>query len=195
MATIPWPYDDPYVYNKLIIGPYVMPGRAECPNGIEARRDVDVKKPKGKSGGTMTDNGCEPVKVVFEIHMWTRAHHDEWQRVFPKISPRREGATKEPFEILNAYLWEQDIKDLAVVMINPGTYDTKGKRVAKIEAHGWMPAPKAVKKGTGKPKPASDRKTPLDNYVATGINTLNPTAKSPADPSDPNSIMQALLGK
>jgi hypothetical protein len=204
MASIVWPYDDPFVYNRLILGPYVIPGRAEC-HGVTAKRAIDVKKPKGKSGGTITDNGCEHTKVKFLIHQWKREHHAEWQRVFPMISPRREGATKEPFEALNAYLWEQDIRNVLVSMILPKPYDTKGKRIIEIELEEWLPETKTVKAGTGKPKEASTLKTPLGNQVGTwkdgvfvassGFNPLVPANKNIADPSDPNEIMRNLLGQ
>lgn len=208
MPSIPWPYDDPYVYNTLIVGPYVIPGRAELAKGIPAKRSVDVKKPKGKSGATMTDNGCEPVTgIVYRIHQFKRAHHEEWQRIYPAISPGREGATKEPFECLNAYLWERNIKNLIVVAITCGPYDTKGKRIVEIEFNEWLPAPKNVKKGTGVPRTVYlIKRTPLGNMIdgyandkqlTGGIDPLRTDASGVLDPSDPNQIMEKLanLGK
>ena len=215
MPSITWPYDDPYVYNTLIVGSYVIPGRAELAKGIPIRRSVDVKKPKGKSGATSTDNGREPVTgIVYRIHQFKREHHDEWQRILPAIDPGREGATKEPFECLNAYLWERNLKNLKIIAITCGPYDTKGKRIIEIEFDEWMPEPKTVKKGTSTPKkfPGFFVRSPLGAIVAGwndgkelnlgGVNPfrsdpLQTDSKDAIDPSDIGSIMGKLdeLGK
>lgn len=205
MPRIVWPYDDPYAYNTLIIGPHVIPGRAELTKGIPARRSIDVKKPKGKSGATMTDNGLEPVTgVVYQIHQSKREHHEAWQVIYPAISPAREGATKEPFECLNAYLFERNIKNCTVVAITCGPYNTQGKRIIEIELDEWVPKPKDVKKGTGTPKVTSSTIIQRNvagtvtggftngQYLTGGIDPLKPSNSGVADPSDPNDILDKI---
>lgn len=201
MPRIVWPYDDRYQYNKLIIGPHEIPGRAELTKGIPARRSIDVKKPKGKSGATITDNGLEPVTgIVYRIHQTKREHHDAWQTIYPAISPAREGATNEPFECLNAYLWERNLTNLLVVGITNGPYDTKGKRIIEIELDEWIPAVKTVKKGTGKPKPATTEirsmtgDLPGMSLVGSKLEPSSATIVDPSKPENVSSMVGSLPG-
>jgi hypothetical protein len=201
MPKIAWPYDDPYTYNTLIIGKHVIPGRAELTKGIPARRSMDVKKPKGKSGASITDNGLEPVTgIVYRIHQTKKEHHDAWQVIYQDISPAREGATNEPFEVLNAYLWERNLTNLTIVGIVCNPYDSKGKRIIEIEFDEYLPAPKPVKKGTGTPKPATTEIRAITGdllgmSMAPGqLETVNPLANDPSKPESVQSMVGSLMG-
>lgn len=193
MAFVPHPLDDPKLWNTGYFGPDMLPGRCEC-EGIPLERKRDKKKAAGKSGATSSDKGYEQAKFKIRLHLWRKAHHDAWAALFPRLNPRREGATKDPYEFHHAQAYEADLGPIEILKITNGPYDTKGKRIIEIEVQEWFPEPKKVKAGTGKVA-TSLQKTPLGNVVGTGINPLLAPGSGLADPADPNDIMRKLLGQ
>lgn len=197
MASIVYPTEDPYVYNTLIIGPHVIPGRAELIDGIKTERDIDVKKAKQKSGAKVTDNGAKEQRFKFRIHQHKQLHHDAWQRIFPQINPNREGATSEPFEIMNAYTWEQDIHEARIVSIKPMPYNSKLQRDIEIEFMRWTNEPKNVKLGTGTAKPlTADKEVRAMTGDLLGM-SLAPGQLTPEPVLDPNSTenISSMVGE
>lgn len=188
MPSVPYPYDDPYVWNRVVLGPHALPGRAVFPDGVELARDFDDKKAKGKSGKTSKDEGYDPKPISFELHIRTREEHEAWERIYPRISPRREGATNEPYEILNAYTFEAGVETVTIRSIKPGKWSTDGKRIIKFVVKEWSPTPKKVKAGTGTPKPA----TP--NVGSSGYFDPIPVSNGLTDPSSPVNV-QSMVGE
>lgn len=196
MPAVPYPYEDPYVWNTLILGSYVLPGRAECVNGVPLSRKKDTKKASGKSGATQTDKGYEPEPFDFNLHIINKAQHDEWERIYPLISPRREAAASEPFEALNAYVFEAGITNVTILNITPGKWSTQGKRIIKIRLQEWFAEAKTVKKSTGKPKPASTNvKAMVGDLLGQSMapGQLNPVGNGLTDPSAPANV-QSMVG-
>lgn len=160
-------------------------------------RDIDKKKAKGKSGGTMTDNGYKPTGCTIEMKLWTKEHHALWLQILPKINPRREGATKDPFEVRYPSVQEAGLGPMFVAALDLGKPPSaKSGRIITIYCDEWWEKPKPVKKGSGKAKSAATAspRTPLGNYMAPGTDPLKNPGSGLADPSDPNSIMEKALG-
>jgi hypothetical protein len=196
MATVPHPLDDTPLWNTAQLGTDTMPGRFEC-DKIPLARNVKVNKPGKKSKGTLSDQGYELAKFTGKLHQWTRQQHADFQRLLPKWNPRREGATKDPFELKCAQTIEAGITAVTIVSISPGPWNTKGQRVIEFTFQEWAAAPKDVKKGTGKVKDAnqSTRGSAL-------VGELTQTSRAPGQPdplqmpwekaADPSSLSELM---
>jgi hypothetical protein len=188
--------EDPEDWNQCALGDLWLPGICKVTiSTIE--RDVDKKKSKGTSGGTMTDNGYKPSGCTIEVWIWTREQHEQWGAVLPRINPRREGATKDPFEVRYPSVIEAGLGPMFVKSIDlGGPPSAKSGRKIKIICEEWFDKPKAVKKGTGTAKKSATAspKTPLGNAMVAGADPFKNPGSGLADPSDPNAIMEKALG-
>jgi hypothetical protein len=200
MATVPYPLDDVPIWNSAQLGPDWMPGRFEC-DKIPLARNVKVNKPGKKSKGTLSDQGYELAKFGGKLHQWTRQQHVDFQRLLPKWNPRREGATKNPFELKCAQTIEAGITAVTITSISCGPWDSKGKRVIEFEFQEWAAAPKDVKKGTGKVLDATQAARPGSALVGELTQTtrapgqpdpLKPTSSTAKDPSSIEELMKAF---
>jgi hypothetical protein len=202
VATVPHPSEDLKLWNTAQVGPYVLPGRFEC-DPIPLKRNLDVKKPGGKSGASITDKGYELAKFKGRLHITSKAQHDEFQRILPHLNPRREGATKDPFELKYATVIEAGITAVTIEHLDLPPFDTKSKRVITFTFQEWVEDSKPVKKGTGKVKDATqrERKRQLDGFIGdlTGtsrapgqLDPLRVVPLSISDPADPTSISSMI---
>lgn len=176
MASVPFwlGSDDARAWGRCALGPHWLPGVCTVtPDTIS--RDTDVKKPGGKSGGTLTDKGYKPGKVTIDIWYWTEQHHREWLVVLPYINPRREGATKDPFELVHPAAAELGIGPVYVKAIQASPPTAKGGRKIRITCEEWFRKAKAVKKGTGTVAVGTDLKPPVPFTLLEGYK--DPAAK------------------
>lgn len=154
MTSVPYWGDDPAAWQRFVLGPHVLPGYVVV-RIKEVARQLDRKKPRGKSGGALEDNGCKAIQVEVEVHLLKKHHHESWDVLFPQINPRREGATKDPFECRYPALDELDPGPFVVQSIVPGVPSAKNGRVMTIRLEEWFADAKPVKKGTGAIKRAT----------------------------------------
>jgi len=182
---------DEDAWGTCALGEVWLPGIAVVKVG-KIERDIDKKKAKGKSGGTMTDNGYKPATVTIKLKLWTKEHHDWWLRILPKINPRREGATKDPFEVRHPGVMELGLGPMFVSAIDPGDPPSaKSGRTIIIYCEEWFDKPKAVKKGTGKPKSAATA-SPEVRAMTGDLLGMSMAPGQVSEPSDPDAIMSKV---
>jgi hypothetical protein len=187
-----WLHED---WDVCALGDIWLPGLATV-TIPKLERDVEKKKAKGKSGGTMTDNGYKPGSCIIELWLEGEEEHRQWLQVLPRINPRREGATKDPFMVRYPSVIEAELGPMFVAALDLGQPPSaKGARKIKIYCEEWFDKPKAVKKGSGKAKSSATAspRTPIGNFMAPGTDPLTNPGSGLADPSDPNEIMEKAL--
>ncbi len=180
-------------WDQCALGDLWLPGIATIKLG-KSERDIEKKKAKGKSGGTMTDNGYKPVTLSIELLMWTKEHHEAWLRILPRINPRREGATKDPFEVRHPLVLEHGFGPMFVSGLETSMPSAKSGRKVTIYCEEWFDKPKAVKKGNGKAKSAAQA-NPVDPAVRAMTGDLLGQSMAPgqiSEPSDPDAIMSKV---
>lgn len=197
MTSTPYWLDDPQRWQTGVLGPYVLPGLVSV-EPDEIARQLERRKPSGKSGGPLEDKGYKPIKTKVTIVYWTRAHHEQWNAILPRINPRRENATKDPQEFRHPQIEEFDVGPWIVASIKPGMPTSKGGRKIEIMLEEWFPETKTAKKGTGKVQRATELRRDAENQVLVGMTQLidayrDSDPNAPPDPSDPAEIA-AMVG-
>jgi hypothetical protein len=189
MTSTPFWLDDPKAWNKGILGPHTLPGIVTAdPDDIA--RQLDRKKPQGKSGGPLEDKGYKPIKTKITIVYWTKAQHEMWLRILPLINPRRENASKDPMEFRHPAVDEFDVGPWIVASIKPSMPTAKGGRKIEITLEEWFPETKTAKKGTGKVVPATTQGRSMAGELV-GMSMYG-TAEGPTDPTEPDSLQSAI---
>lgn len=85
MATVPWLDDAPELWNTCELGGITLPGL--CKVDVSLSQEVDVKKPKGKHGATLTRQGYNPAKVKVRVRVWEAEQFDELQVAIANVWP------------------------------------------------------------------------------------------------------------
>lgn len=143
------------------LGSVYLPGVCTI-EGFKIGQDVDVQKKRKKEKARLRDNGIAPCsfKIVVEI---TAAQWGAWQKVLPKIQPRRAGALRTPLAILHPLPNGNGVNDVYVTEIE---YDSPSARAGMkivVYVHEWF---------------EEEKETNTSNEVKT---------KAPLDPNTDNS--------
>lgn len=85
MAGIPWPHDDPGAWNTCELAGIALPGLAHVK--VKLSEELEVKKPKGGHGATITRQGYALSDVTIVLRMWTAAQWEEWQGTVKSLRP------------------------------------------------------------------------------------------------------------
>jgi hypothetical protein len=105
-AKIPWPDDNPAAWNRCELGGLDMPGLALVK--VRLSEELDIKKPKGAHGATITRQGYNPAKVTILLRMWEAEQFEAFQDVVVPLRPKVGGGrSAEPLSIVHprAALW------------------------------------------------------------------------------------------
>jgi hypothetical protein len=197
MTASPYWEDDPKAWSTGVIGPYVLPGVVSVDTGDIAKQ-LERRKPKGKSGGALVNNGYKPIKTKIILKYQGRANHEKWLALVPRINPRREGSEKEPLQFRHPLVDEFDLGPWVIAGINPGMPSSRGGRTITILIEEWFPDTKKVKAAAGTVKPAVDdyRQHIADQVVAGELFEKRENFWPPDPSTSPalNSMMGDLTG-
>ena len=131
-----------------------LPGLCEVKTTV--KRDVKIKKAKGKGGASMEDQGNDVATGTITLKMWTSAQWTELLRILPTIQPRRPEGAKDPLELVHPEPNAKAVTQVFVDEIPPFDKDDKGLMTVTFKFTEWCPAPKPVKAG----KKAAKTQTP-----------------------------------
>ena len=65
MESVPWPDENPDAWNVCELGGLDMPGLANVK--VRLSEELDIKKPKGGHGATITHQGYNPARVTITL--------------------------------------------------------------------------------------------------------------------------------
>jgi len=154
-------WDDPnesLAWDHAVVGGELLPGL--CVVKTTVKRDIQLKKAKGKGGQTSEDQGNLAATGEIRMRIWTRAQWNEWLRILPTIQPRRPEGPKDPLEIIHPEPNSKSVSQITVDEIPPYEGpDEKGILTVVMKFKEWTPAPKPVKAGSGAAK--SDKRLPV----------------------------------
>ena len=83
--TVPWPDEAPELWNTCELGGIELPGIAKV--DVHPSQEVDVKKPKGRHGATVTRHGYNPAKVKIRVRCTDAAQFADLQVVIANVWP------------------------------------------------------------------------------------------------------------
>ena len=167
---------DPTGWDTVTIGNQPFPGIAQV--RVSRSRKLDVKKPPGIDGATITCQGYEPAKVEIRLVIWTPKQSELLQQILPLIEnapgkePPNGWAITHPaaqMRNVNAIIF-QDIS-------GPEPSSIQGAMEMKFTCLEWYPKPKNAVTKTPK-------------QVAPRANALAPTPAA----TDPSSQSTEPLG-
>jgi hypothetical protein len=146
---VPWPDEAPEQWNRCELGGLELPGLAKV--DIDLSEKLDVKKPQGGHGATITRDGYEPAKVSITLRMWEPAQFDEFQAIVPLLRPRVGGGrSPAPLAILHpkADLW--GVKAVVLERISDRNGDRGDLYDVSFECIEHFPPPKTTATKTDK---------------------------------------------
>ena len=136
-------------WDRLLMADNIWPGLAEI-SGSGVKRRMDVKKTKGKDGGTLKDNGMDPAKINISLRLWTAEHWKKFNELLPLIHPKRKGGSRTPTEIVHPQCNALGISTIYISQISfPELDRSSGVMTVSMSAIEWMPAPAPVKRAAG----------------------------------------------
>lgn len=141
MAQIPHWDQDPTEWNTLVIGKFRMPGVWEI--DFPCRRDLDVKKAKGKDGARFKDQGYEPSKIDMVGRLTTADDLQELNRILPNIHPKKKGAKRDTFAVSHPSFTLLGISSVYITELRSPKLE-RGILSITIRALEFVAQPKAV---------------------------------------------------
>lgn len=140
-------------WDLIIIADLEFLGFAELTGGVS--RDIQVNKPKGADGATITDNGYKPAQISVTLKLVTQLDWDEYQEILlPAIHPRRKGGPRTPVVLTHPALNVLGVTRIYFTSIGAPKIGTDKIGTVELKAIEWFPAPKPVKKAAGKGRTA-----------------------------------------
>ncbi len=146
-------------WDLIIIADLEFVGFATVTGGVS--RKIQVNKPKGADGATITDNGYNPAKISITLKLVQQVDWDSFQNdLLPAIHPRRKGGPRTPVVLTHPALNVLGVSRIYFTSINAPVIGSDKIGTVKLDAIEWFPAPKPVKKAAGKGYTAVDAGTP-----------------------------------
>jgi hypothetical protein len=172
--------DSPESFDLVILGDILIPGI--CTVTFDVGVDLEQSKTKGTNLGTLKDQGKKLTPIDVEVQLVTRQNWIDWQKIVPRLNPRRADATRIPMQIVHADVNLMGITEVLVETIACGAASSLSGKVYTIHLIEYAEAPKAKKAATKKAvaanaSPASTGglvgKTPQElAYSPTGLDAL-----------------------
>lgn len=147
-ASIPYPEDDGALWDRLVLGPHVLPGTWVV-SGAAGRR-VDVKKSKGSDGARFRDQGYDPAPLTLTGTLIGASDWNEMVKIAKILTPRSRGVAMEPIACEHPAFAYLGITNLLVLKVFAPQLDG-GKIRSVINVTEWVPRPKKKKEPEGVP--------------------------------------------
>lgn len=178
MSSVPFPQDDPDAWDTVELGGIALPGI--CRVSVRRSNELDVKKPKGKDGSSITFQGKNPAKVVIFCSVSTAQEFRDLRAALDLIQPQADGPGGVPISHPKCTFWRipsvfiEDFED---------TDNQKGDEVTvKISAVEFRPK-EAKKSGFVTKTPTG--LDPREQNLAEDIGNNPPAAKPSAGNTAP----------
>lgn len=146
----------PDEWDRLVIGRNVMPGVWDVE--FSCKRQVDVKKSKGKDGGRIKDEGYANPIIELNGKIATAEQWAKLQQILPTLHPKKKGSARETYGIAHPKTKLLGISTVYLTEIRAPQL-SKGILSITITCVEFTPQPKAV---TPNPKPPITGRNMLD---------------------------------
>ena len=142
--SIPYPEDNGALWDRVVLGPHVLPGTWMITGS--SKRRIDVKTTRGSDGARFRDQGYEPAPLTLVGKMVGATDWNEMVRIGKLLQPRKRGKAMEPLAADHPTFTYLGITNVLVREVFAPVVDG-GQVTASISVLEWMPRPKP------KPKP------------------------------------------
>lgn len=150
-----WQDNTDVSWDLLVIADLEFVGFATLIGGMD--RDIQIKKPKGADGATMTDNGYNPAKFSITLKLVEQVDWDAYQNdLLPQIHPRRKGGSRTPVIVTHPAINVNGVSRVYFTQIGMPEIGSDKIATVKLQCVEWFPAPRVVKKAAGKGATAPD---------------------------------------
>lgn len=147
-GAIPYPEDDNgSLWDKLTIGPHVLPGVWSV--RAKSRRRIDVKSTRGQDGARFRDQGYEPAQITMVGRMNGPTDWAAMVKAGKLLTPRRRGVAMEPLQAEHPALTYLGIGNVLIQEVEAPRMGSGGVPEFTMQALEWVPRPRP------KPKPDS----------------------------------------
>lgn len=141
-ASIPHPEDNGALWDRVKLGPYLLPGTWTVGGGV--RRRVDIKKSKGADGARFRDQGYLPGEIPLNGELLGATEWNEMVRIAKVLTPRKRGVSLEPLAAEHPAFTLLGITNVLVVDVRAPRLDG-GKIICSISVVEWTSRPKKKK--------------------------------------------------
>ena len=141
-ASIPHPEDDGALWDRIKLGPHVLPGAWVVSGAIERR--VDVKRSKNKDGARFKDQGYEPASLTLTGETIGASDFNAMVKIMKVLTPRNRGVSLEPIAAEHPAFTILGITNVLVLKVFAPVLDG-GKVRFTISVTEWVPKPKQKK--------------------------------------------------
>ncbi len=86
--AIPWPDRAPSKWDTVVLGGVALPGIGTV--AVKLSNELDVKKPKGGAGASVTAQGPEAATVTITLAFHSAEHLAEWQDAVKVLRPKKD---------------------------------------------------------------------------------------------------------
>lgn len=115
-ASTPSPFEAPGAWDTTVIAGVLFLGLA-APDG-DVGNALDIKKPKGRDGGTISDAGAVAAEFTITFRVWDRVTWASWGQVFRAIDPQRTPDRRTPVDVTHPALAEKNITRIYVKTVS-----------------------------------------------------------------------------
>lgn len=145
MSTIPlWGGGDDQSWQVVFVAGIGLPGVPMV--SVTWDTELDIKKPSGKSGATMTSEGDNPATVTILMTLATRDDLDLLPEALAALKPQSDGAAKQPLDIIYPSVNALGVESIVVKSIVMPPPTAGAGWPITINARQWVPKPKTQKK-------------------------------------------------
>jgi hypothetical protein len=169
--------DAPSLWDTITINNVFFLGVAQIKGGTA--NALDVKHPKGRDGGSITDSGavCAEFQIVFRF--WDRITWASWDQVFAAIDPQRRVDKRNPIDVTHPALAQRGIYRIYVKRVS---FPESGRDgwTCTVDVVQWMPSLTAPRTG------GSVTRTPQGPNIADNQTAIVGLEDAPEnEPEDP----------
>lgn len=175
--STPSPFTAPSLWDTLTINNVLFLGLVTIEG--DTANALDVKHPKGRDGGKITDSGAVCAELTLAFRWWDEVTWASWCQVFAAIDPQRQPDERTPLDVSHPALAQRGITRLYVKSVSfpkPG----RDGWTCTVRVIQWMPALTAPRTG------GSVTRTPTGPAVSANRTAFSGLESAPENqPDDP----------
>ncbi len=138
-TSIPYPEDDGALWDRVKLGPHVLPGTWTVGGGVDRR--IDVKKSKGADGARFRDQGYIPAPITLTGTLIGATDWNEMVQTLKVLTPRKRGVSLNPLAVEHPAFTMLGITNVLVKKVSAPVLDGGRIRIS-IDVLEWFSKPK-----------------------------------------------------
>ena len=178
--SIPYPEDDGALWDRVKLGPYVLPGTWTVGGGVDRR--IDVKKSKGADGARFRDQGYLPAPITLTGTLIGATDWNEMGQALKGLTPRKRGVSLDPLAVEHPAFTMLGITNVLVKKVSAPQLNGGQIRIS-IDVLEWFSKPK--------PKKPAQIITPISAFATGQLQRearATPWQLNPADSFDQENL-------